>query len=425
MSTSLIERVRAHVADGSVSKSGLARAAGLHANSLRDLDSPDWNPTADTLRKLEDWLAYGSDASPMATPEEIIDEARNGRMFILVDDEDRENEGDLVIPAQMATPAAINFMATHGRGLICLTLTRTRVEQLGLELMSRANGTRHETAFTTSIEAREGVTTGISAGDRARTISVAIDAGKGRDDIVTPGHVFPLIARDGGVLVRAGHTEAAVDISRLAGLNPSGVICEIMNDDGTMARLDDLIPFAKRHGLKIGTIADLIAYRHRNDSLVECVSDEPFASDYGGDWRLKSYRNTVDGSVNLVLQKGAVNPDGVTLVRMHALSVFHDLLGQPGVRKRRLQRSMEAIGAAGAGLIVLLMPGLQGTLSAEPAPTGGPGGMDLRAYGIGAQILADLGVHKMELLTSSHSNIVGLEGYGLSITGERAIPGEE
>lgn len=425
MSTSLIERVRAHVADGSVSKSGLARAAGLHANSLRDLDSPDWNPTADTLRKLEDWLAYGSDASPMATPEEIIDEARNGRMFILVDDEDRENEGDLVIPAQMATPAAINFMATHGRGLICLTLTRTRVEQLGLELMSRANGTRHETAFTTSIEAREGVTTGISAGDRARTISVAIDAGKGRDDIVTPGHVFPLIARDGGVLVRAGHTEAAVDISRLAGLNPSGVICEIMNDDGTMARLDDLIPFAKRHGLKIGTIADLIAYRHRNDSLVECVSDEPFASDYGGDWRLKSYRNTVDGSVNLVLQKGAVNPGGVTLVRMHALSVFHDLLGQPGVRKRRLQRSMEAIGAAGAGLIVLLMPGLQGTLSAEPAPTGGPGGMDLRAYGIGAQILADLGVHKMELLTSSHSNIVGLEGYGLSITGERAIPGEE
>lgn len=425
MSTSLIERVRAHVADGSVSKSGLARAAGLHANSLRDLDSPDWNPTADTLRKLEDWLAYGSDASPMATPEEIIDEARNGRMFVLVDDEDRENEGDLVIPAQMATPAAINFMATHGRGLICLTLTRTRVEQLGLELMSRANGTRHETAFTTSIEAREGVTTGISAGDRARTISVAIDAGKGRDDIVTPGHVFPLIARDGGVLVRAGHTEAAVDISRLAGLNPSGVICEIMNDDGTMARLDDLIPFAKRHGLKIGTIADLIAYRHRNDSLVECVSDEPFASDYGGDWRLKSYRNTVDGSVNLVLQKGAVNPDGVTLVRMHALSVFHDLLGQPGVRKRRLQRSMEAIGAAGAGLIVLLMPGLQGTLSAEPAPTGGPGGMDLRAYGIGAQILADLGVHKMELLTSSHSNIVGLEGYGLSITGERAIPGEE
>ncbi|MEQ1725432.1 MAG: 3,4-dihydroxy-2-butanone-4-phosphate synthase [Sphingopyxis sp.] len=425
MSTLLIDRVRVAVADGTLTKSGLARAAGLHANSLRDMDSPDWNPTAETLRKLEEWMAYGSDASPMATPEEIIDEARNGRMFILVDDETRENEGDLVIPAQMATPSAINFMATHGRGLICLTLTKGRVEQLGLELMSRANGTRHETAFTVSVEAREGVTTGISAGDRARTVSVAIDASKGRADIVTPGHVFPLIARDGGVLVRAGHTEAAVDISRLAGLNPSGVICEIMNDDGTMARMDDLTPFARRHGLKIGTIADLIAYRRRNDSLVECVSDEPFASDYGGDWRIKSYRNMVDGSINLVLQKGAVDPAGTTLVRMHALSVFHDLLGQAGPRKRRLQRSMEAIGDAGAGLIVLLMPPLPGALSAEPPKLGGAGGMDLRAYGIGAQILADLGVHAMELLTSSHTNLVGLEGYGLNIVSERAIPGEE
>jgi 3,4-dihydroxy 2-butanone 4-phosphate synthase/GTP cyclohydrolase II len=421
MSTSVIDRVRVLVEEGSITKSGLARAAGLHANTLRDLDAADWNPTAETLRKLEEWMAYGSDASPMATPEEIIDEARNGRMFILVDDEDRENEGDLVIPAQMATPAAINFMATHGRGLICLTLSKPRVEALGLELMSRANGTRHETAFTVSIEAREGVTTGISAADRARTIAVAIDASRGREDIVTPGHVFPLIARDGGVLVRAGHTEASVDISRLAGLNPSGVICEIMNDDGTMARLDDLIPFARRHGMKIGTIADLIAYRHRNDSLVECVSDEPFTSDYGGDWRLKSYRNTIDGSVNLVLQKGAVDPDGVTLVRMHAMSAYHDMLGAPGPKKRRLQRAMEAVGAAGAGLIVVLMPALPGAAAAEPAPASG---MDLRAYGIGAQILADLGVHKMELLTSSHSNIVGLEGYGLSIVGERSIPGE-
>ncbi len=421
MSTTVIDRVRVLVEEGSVTKSGLARAAGLHANTLRDLDAADWNPTAETLRKLEEWMAYGSDASPMATPEEIIDEARNGRMYILVDDEDRENEGDLVIPAQMTTPAAINFMATHGRGLICLTLGKARVEALGLELMARANGTRHETAFTVSIEAREGVTTGISAADRARTIAVAIDSSRGRDDIVTPGHVFPLIARDGGVLVRAGHTEASVDISRLAGLNPSGVICEIMNDDGTMARLDDLIPFARRHGMKIGTIADLIAYRHRNDSLVECVADEPFTSDYGGDWRLKSYRNTIDGSVNLVLQKGAVDPDGVTLVRMHAMSAYHDMLGAPGPKKRRLQRAMEAVGAAGAGLIVVLMPALPGAAATEPAPASG---MDLRAYGIGAQILADLGVHKMELLTSSHSNIVGLEGYGLSIVGERSIPGE-
>jgi 3,4-dihydroxy 2-butanone 4-phosphate synthase / GTP cyclohydrolase II len=421
MSTTVIDRVRVLVEEGSITKSGLARAAGLHANTLRDLDAADWNPTAETLRKLEEWMAYGSDASPMATPEEIIDEARNGRMYILVDDEDRENEGDLVIPAQMATPAAINFMATHGRGLICLALGKARVEALGLELMARANGTRHETAFTVSIEAREGVTTGISAADRARTIAVAIDSSRGREDIVTPGHVFPLIARDGGVLVRAGHTEASVDISRLAGLNPSGVICEIMNDDGSMARLDDLIPFARRHGMKIGTIADLIAYRHRNDSLVECVSDEPFTSDYGGDWRLKSYRNTVDGSVNLVLQKGAVDPDGVTLVRMHAMSAFHDMLGAPGPKKRRLQRAMEAVGQAGAGLIVVLMPALPGAAATEPAPASG---MDLRAYGIGAQILADLGVHKMELLTSSHSNIVGLEGYGLSVVGERNIPGE-
>ncbi len=424
MSTSVIDRVRVLVEEGSVTKSGLARAAGLHANTLRDLDAAEWNPTAETLRKLEEWMAYGSDASPMASPEEIIDEARNGRMFILVDDEDRENEGDLVIPAQMATPAAINFMATHGRGLICLTLGKSRVEALGLELMARANGTRHETAFTVSIEAREGVTTGISAGDRARTIAVAIDSSRGREDIVTPGHVFPLIARDGGVLVRAGHTEASVDISRLAGLNPSGVICEIMNDDGTMARLDDLIPFARRHSLKIGTIADLIAYRHRNDSLVECVSDEPFTSDYGGDWRLKSYRNTVDGSVNLVLQKGAVDPDGVTLVRMHAMSAFHDMLGAPGPKKRRLQRAMEAVGEAGGGLIVVLMPPLPGAVAANPPPSGGPGGMDLRTYGIGAQILADLGVHKMELLTPSHNNLVGLEGYGLSVVGERNIPGE-
>ncbi|WP_411340139.1 3,4-dihydroxy-2-butanone-4-phosphate synthase [Sphingopyxis sp. J-6] len=423
MSTQLIDRIRGIVDDGTMSRSGLARAAGLHANSLRDLDSPGWNPTAETLRKLENWLANGSDLSPMASPEEIIAEARNGRMFILVDDEDRENEGDLVIPAQMATPDAVNFMATHGRGLICLTLTRARVDLLGLELMSRANGTRHETAFTTSIEAREGVTTGISAADRARTVSVAIDGAKGRDDIVTPGHVFPLIARDGGVLVRAGHTEASVDIARLAGLNPSGVICEIMNDDGSMARLDDLIPFARRHGLKIGTIADLIAYRHRNDRLVECVSDEPFESDYGGDWRLKSYRNKVDGSINMVLQKGAVDPEGTTLVRMHPVSLLDDLMGRPGARKRRLQRSMDAIGEAGSGVIVLLMRPLPGSAEAEATPPPS-GGMDLRTYGIGAQILADLGVHAMELLTPSHNNLVGLEGYGLSVVGERSIPGE-
>src|SRR6201991_2131138 len=240
MSILLLDRLQELVASGEVSRAGLARAAGLHPNSLRKLGESDWNPTADTLVKLERFIASGAQGV-LASAEQIIDEARNGRMFILVDDDDRENEGDLVIPAQMATPDAINFMAKHGRGLICLALTKQRVDQLGLELMSRNNETRHETAFTTSIEAREGVTTGISAADRARTISVAIAASKGRESLVTPGHVFPLVAKDGGVLIRAGHTEAAVDVSRLAGLNPSGVICEIMNDDGTMARMGDLV----------------------------------------------------------------------------------------------------------------------------------------------------------------------------------------
>ncbi len=405
-----------------MSRSGLARAAGLHANTLRDLTLPSWNPTADTLAKLERVLNE-SDETPALVPiEEIIDEARNGRMFILVDDEDRENEGDLVIPAQMATPDAINFMATHGRGLICLTLTRTRCETLGLELMSRHNGTRHETAFTVSIEAREGVTTGISAGDRARTVAVAIDAAKTKADIVTPGHVFPLIARDGGVLVRTGHTEAAVDISRLAGLNPSGVICEIMRDDGTMARMDDLVPFARRHGLKIGTIRDLIEYRRRHDHLVECVSEAPFVSDYGGDWTIRSYRNKIDGSVHLVLQKGAVVAGAPTLVRMHGISILSDVLGQPGPRKRILQRAMSAIGEAGSGLIVLLMPSTGEQLQAEI--TGHSLEMDLRSYGIGAQILADMGVHDMILLTNSHRNVVAIEGYGLNIVGEQPVSTE-
>jgi 3,4-dihydroxy 2-butanone 4-phosphate synthase/GTP cyclohydrolase II len=353
--------------------------------------------------------------------EEIIEEARNGRMFILVDDEDRENEGDLVIPGQMATPDAINFMATHGRGLICLTLTRARVEELGLELMSRANGTRHETAFTVSIEAREGVTTGISAHDRARTVTVAIDPTKGRGDIVTPGHVFPLIARDGGVLVRTGHTEAAVDISRLAGLNPSGVICEIMKDDGTMARMDDLVPFARRHGLKVGTIRDLIEYRRRHDHLVEKVSEVSFTSDYGGDWRMMTYRNKVDGTQSLALHKGHVVPDQPTLVRVHALSPFDDILGRAGPRKRTLQRAMAEIGRVGSGVIVLLFP-----LSDNDAPKVGEASMDmhLRAYGIGAQILADLNIHDMILLTNSHRTLIAVEGYGLNVVGERPIPAE-
>ena len=420
MSIHLIDRVRRLVTDGGMSRSGLARAAGLHANTLRDLTEEAWNPTADTLGKLERFLFANDDAPSLVPIEEIIDEARNGRMFILVDDEDRENEGDLILPAQMATPNAINFMATHGRGLICLTLAKSRVEQLGLELMSRANGTRHETAFTVSIEAREGVTTGISAADRARTVAVAIDASKGREDIVTPGHVFPLIARDGGVLVRAGHTEAAVDIARLAGLNPAGVICEIMKDDGTMARMDDLLSFARLHDLKIGTIRDLIAYRMRHDHLVERATESTFTSSYGGEWRAITFRNKIDDTTSLVLQKGHVDPTQPTLVRMHAISMFDDLLGRVGDRKRVLQRSMAAVGEAGAGLIVVLMPAHPSALRQEIGGT--KPDSELREYGIGAQILAELGVHDMILLTNSSRNVVGIEGYGLRVVGERAIP---
>ncbi|HOT83868.1 MAG TPA: 3,4-dihydroxy-2-butanone-4-phosphate synthase, partial [Candidatus Defluviicoccus seviourii] len=259
--------------------------------------------------------------------EAIIEDARNGRMFILVDDENRENEGDLVIPAHMCTPEAINFMARYGRGLICLALSRERVNHLKLPLMPRRHESRHETAFTVSIEAREGVTTGISASDRARTVMVAIDPAKGPGDIVSPGHVFPLEARDGGVLVRAGHTEAAVDIARLAGLNPSGVICEIMNDDGTMARTPDLLRFAERHRLKIATIADLIAYRLRHDRIIDRILHTPFVSSNGGAFELFIYVNRVAYAEHLALVKGDISRDGPVLVRMHALNILDDVLG--------------------------------------------------------------------------------------------------
>ena len=413
-----IQKVRTLVSQNLITRSGLARAAGLHANSLRDCLADDWNPTADTLAKLDRFLEASDETPVLVGAEEIIDEARNGRMFILVDDEDRENEGDLVIPAQMATPDAVNFMATHGRGLICLSLDRKRIEALGLEPMSRDNRESMQTAFTTSIEAKHGVTTGISAADRARTVSVAIDSSKGPDDIVTPGHVFPLAARDGGVLVRAGHTEAAVDISRLAGLNPSGVICEIMNEDGSMARLDDLIGFARRHKMKIGTIRDLIAYRMRHDHLVERVAERRFQSDYGGDWTLLVYRNTVDGTESFVLQKGTIEAGKPTLARVHTISLLDDMLGQAGPRKRTLQRAMAAIGEHGSGVIVLLI----NPRAAAPSETEPPADGDFRAYGIGAQILADLGIDDMILLTNSHRTIVAIEGYGLNIVGEQPIP---
>lgn len=424
-----IAKVRDLVNSGKMTRTGLARAAGLHINTLRDCALPEWNPTAETLAKLAGFIASNDDTPVLVGIAEIIDEARNGRMFILVDDEDRENEGDLIIPAQMATPDAINFMATHGRGLICLALTKQRVDTLGLDLMSRKNRTRHETAFTVAIEAREGVTTGISAADRARTVSVAIDASKGADDIVTPGHVFPLVAREGGVLVRAGHTEAAVDISRLAGLNPSGVICEIMNEDGSMARFADLVQFGRKHGLKIGTIRDLIAYRRQHDHLVEKREEARFRSHWGGDWRAISFWNKATRSETMALVKGHIDPAKPTLVRMHSLSMFEDIYAQDTERHGLLEKSMRIIGQEGAGVVVLISrPGADyasravRSLSA-PAPGASDEPSEQRDYGVGAQILAELGVRDMVLLTNTHHSLVGLEGYGLSIVGERAIEG--
>ncbi len=368
--------------------------------------------------------------SELVSPSEtIIEEARNGRMFILVDDEDRENEGDLVIPAQMATPEAINFMAKHGRGLICLAMTEERVGELGLPLMSPKNESRLRTAFTVSIEAREGVTTGISAPDRARTIAVAIDPSKGRNDIVSPGHVFPLVAREGGVLVRTGHTEAAVDLARLAGLNPSGVICEIMNDDGTMARRDDLIAFAQRHALKIGTIADLIAYRRRHDRIVERALEADFDSRWGGRFRMHVYVNRVAYAEHIALVKGDVATPGPVLVRMHALNVLEDVLADSSTgRGGELATAMRMIAAEGRGVVVLLREALRTSLSdrVRARVAGSPHGSDqLRDYGVGAQILLDLGVREMTLLSNTRRTIVGLEGYGLVLAGQRPIPHPE
>ena len=355
--------------------------------------------------------------------EDVIEEARNGRMFILVDDEDRENEGDLVVPAQFATPDAINFMARHARGLICLALTRQRVEQLGLPLMSAHNGTRHQTAFTISIEAREGVTTGISAHDRARTIAVAINPECGRDDIVTPGHIFPLMARVGGTLVRAGHTEASVDIARKAGLYPAAVICEIMNDDGTMARLPDLVSFAQHHNLKLGSIADLIAHRRLTERLVKRVADGMFHHVAGGDWRAVVYANTVEYQEHLALVKGDLSGPEPVIVRMHAVDLLEDMTGGPhwiGVHN-----AMHLISAEGRGVVVLIREHRKTALAervnllaaGSPRPQ-----RELRDYGIGAQILLDLGVKDMILLTNRRRTIVGLDGYGLNLVQQRSIP---
>ena len=423
MSTTLIERLNAIIETGEVSRAALARAAGLHPNSLRKLGSQEWNPTADTLVRLEKLIQRGTTEALVGT-EAIIDEARNGRMFILVDDDDRENEGDLVIPAQMATPEAINFMARHGRGLICLALTKDRADTLGLQPMVNNNRSRNETAFTVSIEAREGISTGISAADRARTVAVAIDASHGPDELVSPGHVFPLVAKPGGVLVRAGHTEAGVDISRLAGLNPSSVICEIMRDDGSMARLDDLMDFARAHGLKIGTIRDLIAYRLKKDHMVERSASTAFKASTGAEWQAQVFRDKATGEEQLALVHGALDTTRPVLVRMHSLDLFADVLGEASPRSGQLQGAMRMIEQERSGVVVALHAAAPGSLSRSAdlrsgkEPKGGP---ELRNYGIGAQILGALGIHEMILLTNTHQSPVGLSGYGLEIVEERAI----
>ena len=392
-------------------------------------------------------VEYAEDRGFLSSTEEIIEDLRNGRMIILVDAEDRENEGDLVVAGQMATPDAINFMATHGRGLICLTLSAARAGDLHLQYMTRHNEERQQTAFTVSIEAREGVTTGISAADRSRTISTAIDASKSHKDIVSPGHVFPLIAREGGVLVRAGHTEATVDLARLAGLNPSAVICEIMNEDGTMARMPDLVAFAQLHGLKIGTIEDIIAYRLRNDSIVRAVSKTSVTSSFGGNFDLHVYETTVETEEHMALVKGDLSAPGPVLVRVHAVDPMSDLIGVGrggssssgsgsggSAGGSQIEKAMRAVAAEGRGVVVLirdLQPKsvsgwiTRSSTGGKPAETSSAAGgheRRLLEIGVGSQILLDLGVREMELLTNSPSSIyVGLEGYGLKIVGQRRI----
>lgn len=361
------------------------------------------------------------DVYNLATPEEIIDDARNGRMYILVDAEDRENEGDLIIPAQFATPDAINFMARYGRGLICLALEQQRAEELGLKNMSAENRSRFETAFTQSIEAREGVTTGISAGDRSHTIQVAIDPDSREQDICSPGHMFPIIAKEGGVLVRTGHTEASVDISRIAGLNPSAVICEIMNDDGTMARLPDLVKFAQFHGLKIGTIEDLVAYRMRKDHFVRHVATSDFRSQAGDEFKIHVYRNFLDGLEHVALSKGVPSADKESLVRVHKIDFAGDILYEESPRSGLIWDAMRQLSAHdGHSVLVLIREGSIDTLlerlGAHKREVDRKE-QNIREYGVGAQILVDQGVRKMRLITQTMPKLIGLEAYDIKLVG--------
>ena len=366
----------------------------------------------------------------LSSIEEIVDEARNGRMYVLVDNEDRENEGDLIIPAQMATPDAINFMATYGRGLICLSMTKNRIEELELTPMEKRNTSKLDTAFTVSIESTKDVTTGISAADRAKTIQVAIDKSSGPSDISTPGHVFPLMARDGGVLVRAGHTEAAVDISRIAGLNSTAVICEIMKDDGTMARLKDLIPFCKKHNLKIGSISDLIRYRVNNDPIIKRKNNNVLNTKKYGEWNIYSYENTVNasGPEHLALVKGKVSESSPVLVRVHVSNFVNDafdgVIGDKGNKNFiSLDESMSEINKKGSGLIVVI--NYDDSSHALSKYIDGNDAWNeedkIRENGIGAQIIRDQGVKEMVLLSKSKRELVGLEGFDIKVITQRNL----
>ena len=374
---------------------------------------------------------------PLATIEAAIDEYRRGRMVILMDDKDREKEGDLCMAAEKVTPEAINFMATHGRGLICLPLSEERVRYLGIAMMVSENTSPFGTAFTVSIDSSTGISTGISAADRAKTILDAIADDAKPSDLVTPGHIFPLRARDGGVLVRAGQTEGSVDLARLAGLKPAGVICEIMKDDGTMARQPDLMKFARKHKLIVVTIADLIQHRLQYDSLVYRAATAPLPTRIGGQFQAIVYNTHVDQSEHLALIKGDISPKEETLVRVHTKYVPGDVFGFELLNTGAvIQRSMEIIARAGKGVILYLQPeqkGLRPAMMAYPRVEGKQQKdmnrsfvyqADFKEYGIGAQILRDLGVRKMRLLTNNKKHLVGLRGYGLEVTALQPIPRE-
>ncbi len=349
--------------------------------------------------------------------DKIINDAKNGKMFILVDEDDRENEGDLIIPAEKINPEAINFMAKYGRGLICLALTKKRINDLELPLMNPVNQNNDLTAFTISIEAKSGVSTGISAADRAHTISVAINNNKSKKDLVSPGHVFPLMAWNGGVLVRAGHTEAAVDIAKLAGLNPSGVICEVMNDDGTMSRLPELIDFAKNHKLSIGTVSDLIAHRLKNDKIIECVSKNEFNQYSKGNFKLFTYKNTLSNEEHYALVSKKMNLNVPVYVRMHKHSILKDILSEKSLFDDEMKRSLEIANKKENAVIVVIngnyAPKIEKQFSRKKDEEKDI--FELREYGVGAQILRDIGLKEIILLTNNQKKVVSLDGFGLKI----------